>query len=163
MASSSTPLNELAFKYVEDVFGFIPIGFIREFAKIRPVQNAGVLKLKEMISKSGYDQNSVLKVKAPGNRAHVHWGPDEKVRQINEGADWKALWPEELKVPKHGQVDELEGCYGVIDGAHRFWGLVLLVDDPAFPKYTANFLVPCQIMRNTIPDELVIAIATREF
>ena len=123
-----------------------------------------MLKLKEMISKSGYDQNSVLKVKAPENRKHVNWGIDAKLKQIDEGLEYKALWTEELTVPKFGEEsDDVEDCYGVIDGAHRFWALVLLVEDPAFPNYTANFLVPCQIMRNNIPDELVIAIATREF
>jgi hypothetical protein len=164
MASSSTPLNELAFKFVEDVFGFIPIGLIREFAKIRPVQNAGVLKLKEMISKSGFNLNSVLKVKSPQKREHQNWGIAEKSKQLQEGVEFKAPWTEELTVPKFGEESEdVEDCYGVIDGAHRFWALCLLVEDQAFPNYTADFLVPCQIMKNTIPDELVIAIATREF
>ena len=68
-----------------------------------------------------------------------------------------------LTLPDERKDSDEQFLYGVIDGAQRFWALIQLILDPASPEYTIHFLVPCQVMKNTIPEELVIAIATREF
>ena len=52
--------------------------------------------------------------------------------------------------------------YGIIDGAHRCVILNELAMDETHPEYTMSFLVPCQVMKATIPMPLIIAIATRE-
>ena len=52
--------------------------------------------------------------------------------------------------------------YGIIDGAHRCVILNELAMDDNYPEYTMSFLVPCQVMKATIPMPLIIAIATRE-
>ena len=52
--------------------------------------------------------------------------------------------------------------YGIIDGAHRCVILTELAMDDKYPEYTMSFLVPCQVMKATIPMPLMIAIATRE-
>ena len=68
-----------------------------------------------------------------------------------------------LKHVDDRKEDDTDNFYGVVDGAHRLGGLMLLVADEDYPKYTLDFLVPCQVLKGDIPDELVIAIASREF
>ena len=52
--------------------------------------------------------------------------------------------------------------YGVVDGAHRVVSLNRIVDEGTNPKYTLDYLVPCQILSHDMSEELTIAIATRE-
>ena len=64
--------------------------------------------------------------------------------------------------PDDRTEEEKAFLYGVIDGAHRLWALLYLVQDDAHPKYTLEYLVPCQVMKKEMPEELIIAIATRK-
>ena len=96
MANEPT-LNDKVALQVQDALCYIPVGMLMEFARIRPVQNAGVVKLTEMISRAGYAQGSVIKVRAPASRAHLHWGISYRVRQAAEGGqqitkkEWKEM------------------------------------------------------------------------
>jgi hypothetical protein len=167
--AAKRPLNDLSLTLVMDAYCFLPVGMIVELAKIRPVQSAGVMKLKGMIASSGYDRNSVLKVRAPLTGEHTHWGFEYLKKQATEGEEIsKADWDEMLAgVILKGTNDwteaEMAYLYGLIDGAHRLMALLLLVEDPKYPEYTLEYLVPCQVMCNTLPEELMIAIATRKF
>ena len=161
-------INEVAMKYVKDVLCYLPLGLLVEYAKIRPVQHAGALNLKLMIATAGYDQNSVIKVRAPADRIHIHWGIEYLKRQSSDGkATDKDGWEEMLgglvlKKPADRTAEDLAFLYGVVDGAHRVGALSLLVDDPEYPQYTLHYLVPCQVLVFDMPEELSIALATSE-
>ena len=162
-------LNDKTSKYVVDAYCMIPLCILVEYAKIRPVQHAGMQKLKKMIATAGYDPNSVLKVRAPPGRDHVHWGFDKV--GLHAAPDYEydeEEWGEMLggltiTGPGNRSSDEEAFMYGIIEGAHRFIALLSLVIDKDQPKYTLQFLVPCQVMSSDMPEELMIAIATREF
>jgi hypothetical protein len=157
----SKPLNELTIGVSKDLFCYLPVGALMEFAKIRPVQQAGVMKLKKLIIASGYQNSSVIKVRAPPKQEHVHWDIQEKKQQLEDGTfDGSSIM---IKAPEDREEGDEDYLYGVIDGAHRWMALILLVLDPEYPQYTLNYLVPCWCLNADISEELVIAIATRKF
>ena len=162
-------LNAMTLEHVHNISCFIPVGLLMEYAKIRPVQKAGVLNLKLMIGENGYDLTSVIKVRAPASGPDIQWDMSFKKKQAQGGGgidqkDWdKMLDGIVLKMPEMLKEADLAFLYGVIDGAHRLWALFALVMDPDFPSYTLQFLVPCQVMKHTIPEELALAIASRKF
>ena len=108
----------------------------------------------------------MLKVRLPTiQEEHVSWGLQEKLRQLKDGADWQQPWKSESirrKLLEDRKEEDDPYFYGIIDGAHRFLALTELVADPNYPKYTLDFLVPCQVYNGDIPDPLVLAIAARE-
>ena len=169
MSAGKKTLNALTLEHVHTISCFLPIGLLMEYAKIRPVQKAGVLNLKLMIGENGYDLTSVLKVRAPASGPDIQWDMSYKLKQAQGGdgieeKEWETLLGgRELKMPLLLTAADLAFLYGVIDGAHRLWALFALVEDPAFPGYTLQFLVPCQVMKNSIPEELSLAIASRKF
>ena len=169
MNAGKKTLNALTLEHVHNMSCFIPVGLLMEYAKIRPVQKAGVLNLKLMIGENGYDLTSVLKVKAPASGPDIQWDMSFKLKQAEGGAgidqkDWDNMLDGiVLKMPEMLKEADLAFLYGVIDGAHRLWALFALVEDPDFPSYTLQFLVPCQVMKNSIPEELALAIASRKF
>ena len=116
----------------------------------------------------GRAQDSVIKVRAPSSRAHVHWGIEYVVKQAATGEEitkdeWKAMLGElVLKLPAGRSDSDLAFMYGVIDGAHRLWALIACILDPLKTKYTLEYLVPCQVMLKDMPEELIIGIATGE-
>ena len=170
--ASTNNVNDLAVGFIKDAYCYIPIGMLTQYAKIRPVQSAGVQKLKNLIRTAGYDQNSVIKVRAPAGRVHVHWGVEKRQEQIagtlpssTSGSD--SPWDEMLsgfvlKRPGEYTEEEKKSLYGVVDGAHRYVGMIDLVDDPLSPGITLDYLVPCTILDKDVPEELINAIATRE-
>lgn len=169
MSAVKKTLNALTLEHVHTISCFLPIGLLMEYAKIRPVQKAGVLNLKLMIGENGYDLTSVIKVRAPASGPDIQWDMSFKKKQAEGGAgieqkDWENLLDgRDLKMPEMLKEADLAFLYGVIDGAHRLWALFALVEDPLFPGYTLQFLVPCQVMKHTIPEELALAIASRKF
>ena len=164
--ADSKHLNEMTLPYTIDVYGFLPIGSLTEYAKIRPVQQSGVTKMKKMIIAAGYQNSSVLKVRAPtAQKKHVSWGLEDKLTQLKDEDQWEPPWEKGSIPMKHldeRKDDDDPALYGIIDGAHRFLALMELVEDPKHPKYTLDFLVPCQVFKSDVPDPLVLAIAARE-
>jgi hypothetical protein len=169
MNAGKKTLNALTLEHVHNISCFIPVGLLMEYAKIRPVQKAGVSNLKMMIGENGYDLTSVIKVRAPASGPDIQWDMSFKKKQAQGGAgieqkDWeKLLDGRDLKMPDERTEEDVAFLYGVIDGAHRLWALFELVMDPDFPGYTLQFLVPCQVMKHSIPEELALAIASRKF
>ena len=91
--ADSKHLNEMTLPYTIDVYGFLPIGFLAEYAKIRPVQQSGVARSKKMILHAGYQNSSVLKVREPTlQENHVSWGLEDKLMQLKEDAAWEPPW-----------------------------------------------------------------------
>ena len=164
--ADSKHLNEMTLPYATDLYGFLPIGCFAEYARIRPVQQSGVEKMKQMIIDAGYQNSSVIKVRVPKLQDnHVSWRLEDKLKQLEKGAEWEKPWDSHtlrLKHPDDRKDDDAPYYYGIIDGAHRFLALMELVADPNYPKYTVDFLVPCQIYKIETPETLVLAIAARK-
>ena len=105
MAEPSKTLNQLTEPYLEDVYCFLPVGTIVELTKVRPINFSGKDKLKKLIINAGWSADSVLKVRAPKSKDHIHWGLKEK--DLYEKKDLAFAWSD-LKSNEERKEADLE-------------------------------------------------------
>ena len=161
---ASRPINDLVSQYVLAPYAYLPIGMLYPFACIRPINPAGKENLKGLITTFGYNQQSMIKVKAPhaDKRTHQSWTLADKQTQLKDpnyvpaGMDITLM-----KFEGKRTKADLLSLYGVIDGAHRYYIIMDLAQTLSEAGYSLAFLVPTMIMNNDIPTSLVIAIASR--
>ena len=158
-AIKAVKLNDLMLPHIQDEYCFVKICDIKPYAKVRPISQEGIENLTNMVIESGYNVQSVLMLRAPLSRSHVHFDLSDKLAQI--AGIWAPPKASAEEEKKHAD-DDFGYFYGTIDGAHRHEVLEQLAARADQPTFGPDFLVPARVFTGKIPESLVIAIAARK-